>query len=41
MPLSPSMSVGQIIHELKTKGTRKRSRRQMVAIALAVKRKSK
>ena len=38
MPLSKKMSVGKIIHELKTKGTRKRSRKQMLAIALSVKR---
>lgn len=39
MPLSSKMSVGQIVHELKTKGTRKRSRKQVLAIALSVKRK--
>lgn len=39
MPLKPNMSVGGIIHELKTKGKHKRSRKQMLAIALSVKRK--
>ena len=41
MPLRSNMSVGAIMHELKTKGTRKRSRKQMLAIALSVKRKGK
>ena len=41
MPLSSKMSVGEIIHELKTKGTRKRSRKQQIAIALSVRRKGK
>lgn len=41
MPLSSKMSVRKIIHELKTKGKRKRSRKQMIAIALDVKRKGK
>jgi len=39
MPLSSKMSVGQIIHELKTKGKRKRSRKQNIAIALDIKRR--
>ena len=39
MPLNSKMSVGSIVHELKTKGTRKRSRKQMLAIALSVKRR--
>lgn len=41
MPLSPKMSVGDIIHELKTKGKRKRSRKQMIAIALRVRGESR
>ncbi|MEB3215557.1 MAG: hypothetical protein VKN72_04740 [Nostocales cyanobacterium 94392] len=41
MPLSPKMSVGSIIHELKHKGKKKRSRKQMVAIAMSIKGKSK
>lgn len=39
MPLNSKMSVGSMIHELKTKGKKKRSRKQMLAIALSVKRR--
>lgn len=41
MPLSKHMSVGAMMHELKTKGKRKRSRKQRLAIALDVKRRGK
>jgi hypothetical protein len=41
MPLSKHMSVDQMMHELKTKGSRKRSRKQRLAIALSVKRQGK
>ena len=40
MPLSSSMGVGEIINELRTSG-KKRSRAQLIAIALSVKRKKK
>ena len=38
-PLPKTRDVGKIIHELKTKGTRKRSKKQIVAIALSHARK--
>ena len=37
MPFSKHMSVGQMMHEMKEKGSRKRSRKQKLAIALSVK----
>ena len=40
MPLPKTRDVGKLLHELKTKGTRKRSRKQMLAIALSHARKS-
>lgn len=40
MPLPKTTNVGKIMHELKTKGTKKRSRKQMIAIALSQARKS-
>lgn len=41
MPLPKTTDVGKIIHELKTKGKRKRSRKQMIAIALDTARKNR
>ena len=41
MPLSKHMSVGEMMHEMDTKGKKKRSRKQKLAIALEVKRKGK
>jgi hypothetical protein len=34
MPLPKTKDVGKIMHELKHKGKKKRSRKQMIAIAL-------
>lgn len=39
-PLPHTTNVGKIMHELKHKGSKKRSRKQMVAIALSQAKKS-
>ena len=41
MPLSPKMSVGGMMHELKHKGKKKRSHKVMVAIAMSMKKGKK
>lgn len=41
MPLRPGAPVSDTMHELKHHGSRKRSHRQMVAIALANERKGR